>query len=80
MIMQKRNFFLLFSLVFLVGCSSSGVWGWYVIDPTTKSGWINIKFLIGGFGSTIQLSLIAAILSIAIGLIVALPGMSKNPK
>ena len=77
--MQKRNFILLFSLFFLVGCSSSGVWGWYVIDPTTKSGWINIKFLIGGFGSTIQLSLIAAILSIAIGLIVALPGMSKNP-
>tara|TARA_A100001011_G_C14235327_1_gene810735 strand:- start:203 stop:973 length:771 start_codon:yes stop_codon:yes gene_type:complete len=77
--MKKRNIILLFSLVFLVGCSSSGIWGWYVIDPTTKSGWINIKFLIGGFGSTIQLSLIAAFLSIAIGLIVALPGMSKNP-
>ena len=77
--MKKRNIILLCLLIFLVGCSSSGIWGWYVIDPTTKSGWTNVKFLVGGFSATIQLSIVAAIISIALGLIIALPGMSNNP-
>ena len=55
----------LFFLASLASCSSSsGNWGWYVIDPTTKSGLANIKFLIGGFGATILLSIIAAFISI----------------
>ena len=65
-------------LLALAGCSSSPSWGWYVIDPRTKSGWINIKFLISGMGSTIQISLIAAFISIVLGLIVALPGLSSR--
>ena len=60
MIKLKYILALLFIFSF-VGCSgNSGNWGWYVIDPTTKSGLANIKFLVGGFGSTILLSLIAA--------------------
>ena len=62
----------------LAGCSSSATWGWYVIDPTTKSGWTNIKFLLGGFGDTILMSVIAAALSMCLGLIVALPGLSSR--
>ena len=77
--MKKNIYILLFCLLFLSGCSSTGIWGWYVIDPSTKSGWTNIKFLLGGFSSTIQLSMIAAFISIALGLIIALPGMSSNP-
>ena len=74
-----KYIFLLFFLVSFAGCTgSSGKWGWYVIDPTTKSGLTNIKFLIGGFGATILLSLIAAFISIILGLIVALPGFSNN--
>ena len=65
-------------LLALAGCSSSTSWGWYVIDPRTKSGWINIKFLISGMGSTIQISLIAAFISIVLGLIVVLPGLSSR--
>ena len=76
--MNKFFFIFLFFLVFLSGCSDSNIWGWYVIDPSTKSGWDNIQFLLGGFTSTIQLSIIAAIMSIALGLIIALPGMSDN--
>ena len=69
----------LFFLASLASCSSSsGNWGWYVIDPTTKSGLANIKFLIGGFGATILLSIIAAFISIILGLVVALPGFSNN--
>ena len=78
--MQKNKLILFtFFLIFLSGCSSaSGIWGWYVIDPSTKTGLTNIKFLIGGFTSTIQLSIVAAFLSIVLGLIVALPGISSN--
>ena len=78
MIKLKYILALLFIFSF-VGCSgNSGNWGWYVIDPTTKSGLANIKFLVGGFGATILLSLIAALISIILGLIVALPSFSKN--
>ena len=78
MTVSLRNFAILVLLMFLAGCSSGGNWGWYVIDPTTQQGYNNIRFLINGFGATILLSLIAAILSMCIGLIVALPGMSKK--
>ena len=76
--MALRSFSVFFLLLLLAGCSSSGTWGWYVIDPTTKQGYHNIRFLINGFGATILLSIIAAVLSMGIGLIVALPGMSNN--
>ena len=46
--------------------------------PFHKAGWTNIKFLIGGFYATIALSLIAAVLSIILGLVVAIPGISDN--
>ena len=75
---MKRAFLPLSVLLLAAGCSSSQNWGWYVIDPTTEAGWTNIKFLVSGMGATIQISLIAAALSIAIGLIVALPSLSEN--
>ncbi|GGH19319.1 amino acid ABC transporter membrane protein, PAAT family [Cribrihabitans marinus] len=66
------------ALLLLGGCSSSSTWGWYVIDPTTASGWINIKFLVSGMGDTILISVIAAAISIALGLMVALPALSHR--
>ena len=62
----------------LAGCSSNGTWGWYVIDPSTKAGWTNINFLVSGMGNTILISVIAAAISIVLGLIVALPGQSAK--
>jgi polar amino acid transport system permease protein len=44
----------------------------------TKSGWINVKFLLSGMGDTILISVIAAAISIVLGLIVALPGQSSR--
>jgi polar amino acid transport system permease protein len=64
-------------LLILPGCSSD-IWGWYVIDPRTASGWINIKFLISGIWNTILISIIAAGISITLGLFVALPGQSRK--
>ena len=74
----KRNVCLLGLLLLLAGCSSSTDWGWYVIDPRLEAGRTNISFLLGGFGNTILISIIAAVLSIMIGLLVALPGLATN--
>ena len=76
--MKLRITILALSLFILTGCSSNGNWGWYVIDPTTKNGANNIWFLINGFGATILLSVLAAVMSMVIGMVVALPGMSSN--
>ena len=65
-------------LLLLGGCASSATWGWYVINPMTPNGWINIRFLFNGMGNTILVSLIAAAISIFIGLIVALPGLAER--
>lgn len=69
---------LLGAFLLISGCSNDGTWGWYVIDPSTPQGQSNVRFLIGGFWATIQLSLIATVLSMTLGLLVALPGMSSN--
>lgn len=73
-----RNIAALSALTLLAGCGAAGNWGWYVIDPTTPKGMSNITFLLNGFGATILLSVIAAVLSMIIGMMVALPGMSAN--
>jgi polar amino acid transport system permease protein len=75
---MMKKALLLIPLLLLAGCSSSQTCGWYVIDPRTDSGWTNVKFLISGMGATILISLIAAALSIVIGLLVALPGRSEK--
>ena len=77
--MIKKLFIISCLTILLSSCSAPpGTWGWYVIDPTTKGGYNNIWFLLSGFSATIQLAVLAAILSIVLGLVVALPGMSSN--
>ncbi|MBJ6371076.1 amino acid ABC transporter permease [Sedimentitalea arenosa] len=44
----------------------------------TPAGWTNLKFLVNGMGATILISLIAASISIVLGLLVALPGLSER--
>jgi polar amino acid transport system permease protein len=64
------------ALFTLSGCS--GNWGWYVVNPTTETGVNNLKFLLSGFYWTVALSLCAIVLSIAVGLLIALPGLSAK--
>lgn len=66
----------LLPLLLLGGCSAN--WGWYVVNPTTPSGWINLKFLMSGAWYTILLSLTATAISVLVGLLVALPGLSSR--
>ena len=65
--------FLTFSLG---GCSQN--WGWYVVNPATPSGQKNLKFLIDGLYYTLALSLTAICISIIVGLLIALPGLSTR--
>ena len=74
---MKKLTILLFLMLFLSGCSDN--WGWYVVNPYSKSGWINLKFLMSGYYFTLLLSFTSIIISIAVGLLIALPGLSKNP-
>jgi glutamine transport system permease protein len=73
---MKKAILLALVTLILSGCSDK--WGWYVVDPTTKSGLLNLKFLISGLYYTVLLSLTAIVISVVVGLLVALPGLSAN--
>ncbi len=73
---MKKLIILLFLMLFLSGCSDN--WGWYVVNPYSKSGWINLKFLMSGYYFTLLLSFTSILISVVVGLLIALPGLSKN--
>lgn len=60
----------------LSGCG--GNLKWYVISPMTDAGRSNLLFLLGGLKYTLLLSFTAIAISIVVGLLVALPGISGN--
>lgn len=68
---------LLSGFFLLSGCTGAS-WGWYVVDPRTASGMNNLKFLATGAWNTILLSLTAIAISVVVGLLVALPGLSEK--
>lgn len=65
----------------LTGCGSGRnySWGWYTVSPTTEQGRRNLAFLAEGFWATISVSLVALVISIIIGLLIALLGLLKHP-
>jgi polar amino acid transport system permease protein len=67
----------LLALPLLAGCA--GQLQWYVVSPTTQSGRTNLLFLLGGLKYTLLLSMTAILISVVIGLLVALPGLSNQP-
>ncbi|MGB5837640.1 MAG: amino acid ABC transporter permease [Albidovulum sp.] len=71
------NRILLFFFAFLLSACSAD-WGWYVVNPSTKNGWINLTFLLSGLKYTLLLSVTAIFISVTLGLLVALPGLSTN--
>jgi glutamine transport system permease protein len=66
----------IFAAVALSGCSQN--WGWYVVDPLTVSGRNNLLFLIDGLYYTVALSVTAILISIFVGLVIALPGLAQQ--
>lgn len=65
------------ALVLLVASCGQN-FGWYVVDPTLKGGRTNLEFMISGFWYTILLSLTSLAISIPVGLVVGLLGLSSN--
>lgn len=75
---MSRNLFraaVLLTPLLLAGCSGAS-WGWYVVNPWTNTGFTNLRFLLSGLQYTVALSLTAIVISVTIGLVVALPGLS----
>lgn len=73
---MKRIIVFLPLLLILSGCS--GNWGWYVVDPSTTGGANNLRFMATGAYNTILMSLTAIMISVIVGLLVALPGLSEK--
>ena len=61
----------------LSGCGNSNL-KWYVVSPFTEQGQANLKFLIGGTKDTLLMSLLALVISIVVGLFIAIPGIARN--
>ncbi len=71
--------------LFLVGCAgasqgnaSSYNWGWYIFNPLQAKGLSNLQFLLGGMWWTILVSLSAIVLSVILGALVAVAGLSSR--
>ena len=57
---------------------SSYSWGWYIFDPAKEKGRSNLDFLIGGVWATLSVSLCAIVVSVFLGSLVALAGLSPR--
>ena len=76
MVLRMRLLPLLATALLLTGCSAD--WGWYVVDPTSPAGQRNLMFLIDGLYYTIALSVTAILISVVVGLLIALPGLARS--
>ncbi len=72
-----KNIFFLLLLVLLSSCTDQEL-GWFIISPNNIEGLTNLKFLLSGLTTTIYISVISIILSMILGLIVAIPSLAKN--
>ncbi|MFN5512193.1 MAG: amino acid ABC transporter permease [Burkholderiales bacterium] len=69
-------------LTSFMGCAAnqnSGYsWGWYVLSPFTDKGAANLRFLLSGIGLTVGLSVTAILVSVLLGLSLALAALSQS--
>ena len=73
---MKKYFFLLLFLP-LAGCTNYE-WGWFILSPSNASGLTNLSFLISGITTTIYISTISIVIAMVVGLLVAIPAITKN--
>ena len=67
----------LLALTLLLGGCGSEL-QWYAVSPMNAGGRTNLLFLLGGLKYTLLLSSTAIVISVFIGLLVALPGLSPH--
>lgn len=73
---MKKYFFLLLFLP-LAGCTNYE-WGWFILSPSNATGLTNLRFLISGITTTIYISTISIVIAMVVGLLVAIPAITKN--
>ena len=66
------------SLLLLLSSCSNEKLGWCILSPNNIEGLTNLKFLLSGLTTTIYISTVSILISMVIGLIVAVPSLSKN--
>jgi len=72
-----KNIFFLLLIFPLTSCTDQEL-GWFVISPNNIEGLTNLKFLLSGLTTTIYISVVSIIISMLLGLIVAIPSLAKN--
>jgi len=72
-----KNIFFLLLIIPLSSCTNQEL-GWFIISPNNIEGLTNLKFLLSGLTTTIYISVISIIISMLLGLIVAIPSLAKN--
>ena len=72
-----KNIFFLLLIIPLSSCTDQEL-GWFIISPNNIEGLTNLKFLLGGLTTTIYISVVSIIISMILGLIIAIPSLAKN--
>ena len=72
-----KNLFSLLLFILVTGCGSQEL-GWFILSPNNVNGLTNLKFLLSGLTTTIYISVVSIIISMILGMLVALPSLSKN--
>ena len=72
-----RNLAFLLLFLPLTSCGKSEL-NWLILSPQNIEGLTNLKFLLSGLTTTIYISIISIVISILIGLLIAIPSLSKN--
>ena len=72
-----KNIFFLLLIIPLSSCTNQEL-AWFIISPNNIEGLTNLKFLLSGLTTTIYISVISIIISMLLGLIIAIPSLAKN--
>jgi len=72
----KKIFFLLLLLP-LNSCGKNEL-NWLILSPNNIEGLTNLRFLLSGLTTTIYISLVSIVISMIIGLVVAIPSLAKS--
>jgi len=72
-----KNIFFLLLIIPLSSCTGQEL-GWFIISPNNIEGLTNLKFLLSGLTTTIYISVVSIVISMFLGLIIAIPSLAKN--
>ena len=72
-----KNIFFLLLIIPLTSCTDQEL-GWFILSPNNIEGLTNLKFLLSGLTTTIYISVVSIIISMLLGLIVAIPSLAKS--